>query len=77
MISPYKNVLEEHVDSGHPVTVHRNGAPDVQGEVEEVNDHVATLSYMDPEHPGGLRRVHVAYEDMRGIEISDWDYQNL
>lgn len=72
MISPYKQELEEFLGNNVTITIDRDGAPALQGEISELTDfgcRVATKGC----HDESSMFVFVAYKHIRGVGHEKWD----
>lgn len=76
MNSPYKYKLEklEGTQAGKQVTIHRADAPDVKGELVEVDEYGCSLKQSDGE---AATTTFVAFEHIRGVASVDWDLEAL
>jgi hypothetical protein len=70
MNNPYEDHLSEL--GGKQVTIHRDGASDVTGEVISAADGGCTIK--QPGSRGDSAVIFfVAYRDIRGVSHEDWD----
>ena len=68
MISPYKKELEPYNGGFTEITLHRNGAADITGTVNEISDFGVSLLSRGEDGDGTL--TFVAFEDIRGVARS-------
>jgi small nuclear ribonucleoprotein (snRNP)-like protein len=66
MISPYKAHLELHLNT--TVSLHRRDAAEIEGELVSVDDFGCTLKQEDNDEYD--REIFIAYEDIRGVDVS-------
>ncbi len=68
MISPYKAKLTGFVGMENMITIQRADAPDVVGQIKNVDDFGVTIlqAYSDKQDDGRLK-LFIAFEDIRGV----------
>lgn len=72
MTDPYRTHLEKL--EGQNVTIHRAGAPNVEGKVQEVTEDGCEIGVKaEGDNPEKIENVFVAYRDIRGVGKTDWD----
>lgn len=77
--SPYKVYLEYLLGTkgqGVKVTLHRADAPDLRGELAEVEERGCFIS-QPGSRPDSVLRVFVAHENIRGVVCEEWDLENI
>ena len=72
MKNPYQKKLEKLL--GKEIILHRREASALNGKVDETDDDGCTIVIKEKEMPEGVLFVFVAYEDIRGIGRTDWDF---
>lgn len=68
MISPYKSELTGFVNMKNMITIQRADAPDVVGQIKNVDDFGVTIlrAYSEKDEDGRLE-LFIAFEDIRGV----------
>ncbi len=71
MSNPYSKHLAELKEEGTPVTINRNGAPDVTGTIQSVDGNGCTIA--TPEKFDEVRRTFISHRDIRGVSSTGWN----
>ncbi len=70
-MNPYRRLVEQYLNSSKDITVDRHGAASVAGKVHDVGDELCVIKR--PSGDEGAVYTHIAYRDIRGVSITDWD----
>ena len=76
MKNPYQKRLEQikaSSDDERDVVIHRHGASELKGKLHSINDDGCEVSIKEATlSPDSMLVVFVAYEDIRGIGVTEW-----
>lgn len=77
MTSPYKKYLAPYLQSSKPVSLDRDGARTLIGQLIELNDDGCVIQSREGASIGTVQQTFVAYSHIRGVSTVEHDYENL